>query len=88
MSEAIFFVFLISVSDNLCVGARAELMAPADQFFPQSSKIIDLSVEGYPYRSILISQRLVSSGQIDNAQATMSEEDERTFLIERPNVFA
>jgi hypothetical protein len=75
------------MDDDFCIGVGSELMAFPLQLFSQFLKIIDLPIENHPYGPVLIGQRLVSAGQIDNAQAAMSQEDEWGFLTKRPNVF-
>jgi hypothetical protein len=56
-------------------GIRSRFVAMASRFEPLTNRpvVVDLAVEDDPRRIGLVGNRLMSGGQIDDAQAAMSE---------------
>jgi hypothetical protein len=87
MPETIFLILLISVNNDFRIGVRLKPVSKIFQPASQLSKIVNFAIKNHPYLPILIRQGLVSCSQIDDAQSTMPEEDERASLIYGANVF-
>ncbi len=67
--------FLVSVDDDLGVGMRPEAMPAALELGPQRREVVDLAVEDDQHRAVLVGERLLTSGDIDDAQAAVGEPD-------------
>src|SRR5208337_648156 len=71
---------LVEMDDDFRVGIGPETVAPGFQLFSKFAKVVDLPVEHHPYGSILIEDRLLSAGQVNNSQAAHAQS--RTRLDE------
>jgi hypothetical protein len=61
--------------ENFGVALRGELMTQGLQILSQATKVIDLSIEYHPYRSIFVVYGLVSCFQVDDGEAAHRESD-------------
>lgn len=61
------------------MAAGPECMAALEEFRSQLQVVVDLSVEDDLERAVFIGHRLVAAGQVDNAQATVTQ---RATLIQ------
>ena len=61
------------MNEYLRVGVRAELMAAGFKVPPQLDIVEDLAIEHDPDRAGLVGDRLPASGEIDDAQARVSQ---------------
>ncbi len=64
---------LPGVDNDLGVGMSAEDVAQRLQFGHQFLEIIDFAIEHDDHRAILVEQRLLSAGQVDDGQAPVSQ---------------
>src|SRR5260370_30045967 len=55
----------------------AEAMALFRQFIGQRLEVVDFAVERDRYAAVLVEQRLMAAGDIDDGEATMTEADSR-----------
>src|SRR5690242_20088399 len=67
----------IQVDDGFRVRPSPELMSARQIPAVQFREIVDLAVKGDPDGSILVGQRLVSPGQIDDRETPKAEPDRR-----------
>jgi hypothetical protein len=76
---------LVRVDDHFGVGRCIEAMTGGFQFRAKLAKIVDFPVEDDPHRPILVVNRLVPGGQVDDAQAPHSERytlvDQHSFVV-------
>jgi hypothetical protein len=78
LSEAFFSAFFIEVDDRFGVGVGREAMATGDQVVPKLRVIVDFPIEHPPYLAILVGNWLVTTFNIDDAEAPESKSDPRT----------
>jgi hypothetical protein len=60
--------------DGFGIGAGAEGMAESGQFRDQIDEVVDLAVEHHPDAVILVRQGLLTGGDVDDRQATVTED--------------
>jgi hypothetical protein len=65
------------MDDNLGVALGPEAVAACDELVPQLDVVENLAIEYDPQRAILVGQRLLSGGEIDDRESRMSEADVR-----------
>jgi len=63
------------MNENFGVALGLEAMAAIDQHTSQALIVIYLAIANDPYRAIFIMNRLVAAFEIDNRQATHSQND-------------
>ena len=66
-----FAVLLVKVNDDFRVRMGVKLMALSGQFAPQLHVVENLAIEHHPDRAILVVDRLVAAGQVDDAQTRL-----------------
>src|SRR5580700_10985330 len=75
MLDAILAIFLVEVNDGLGIALGSITMAARDQSLAQRTVVIDFTVENYPDRTIFVAERLMSVGDVDDAEAAHAEAD-------------
>ena len=73
--QAVRALLLVEVEDDFRVGVGAELVSLRDERRAQFLEIVDLAVEDDPDRAVLVRERLMSLGQVNDAQPAMAESD-------------
>src|SRR5262249_13781892 len=73
MLHAITPIFFIEVNDHLCIAVGPKSVAACDQILSQRQLIIDFTVEDDPNCCVLITQRLMSMHDINDAHAPPSQ---------------
>src|SRR2546428_12015733 len=63
-------VFFVQMNDDLTVSGSLERMPLLEKIFPQRSEVVDFAIEDHPEAGVLVGHRLVTSGKIDDAEAT------------------
>src|SRR5262245_30955752 len=66
---------LVTVHDHFSIASRAEAMPETFQFHPQFAEVVNLAVEDYEDRFILVADRLLTAGHVDDRQSGNSESD-------------
>ena len=66
-------VFLVQVHDRLGVARRPEPVTAGLEVGPQLGEVVDLAVEDQPHRAVLVGDRLVAGGEVDDAEAAHPE---------------
>jgi hypothetical protein len=72
---------LVPVDDHLGVGMGAEPVARALQLRAQVREVVDLAVERHPDAAVLVRQRLLTRGDVDDAQPAMREADALAHVV-------
>ena len=72
-AEALDAEIFIEVNDRFCIRFGSEAVPAADQFFAQTTIVVDFSIQGNPDGLIFIRDRLMPSGEIDNAQPAIAQ---------------
>src|SRR5580693_9563249 len=75
MLDASATVLFVEMNDRLRVRVSAESMTGCNQSFAQDQMIVDFPVEHDPYRAVFVAKRLISRGQIYDAEAADSQSD-------------
>ena len=70
--------FFVEVDDRLGIAPRTEAMAAGDQVATQLVMIVDLAVENDLDRAVLIPDRLLPAGDIDDREPAHAERDLRS----------
>ena len=73
--DALVVIVLVGVDDDFRVRPGAEAVALALQLIAELSVVVDLAVEHHGDRPVLVVDRLVAAGQIDDAQPRHAEAD-------------
>ena len=68
-----FAPLLPRVHDDLGIGTRAKGVTKALQFGNQFDKVVNLAVEHHHHAAVLIEQRLLTAGDVDDGQAPVAE---------------
>ena len=63
------------MDDDFGVGMGSEPVAAAFELGAQRRKVVDLAVEDDPHRAVLVRQRLLPRGDVDDAQPAVAEPD-------------
>src|SRR5208282_893519 len=66
-------VLLVKMQNGFGVAVRPELMAPRQEIRAQIAIVIDFTVEGNPDGLVLVGDRLVAAGQVNDAQAPIPQ---------------
>src|SRR6478672_8972632 len=66
-------VLLVGVNNDFRVASGAELMSERLQALRQLREVIDLAVEDYPNGAVFVAEWLLTSFDVDYAEATVSE---------------
>ena len=69
----IFSAIFIEVDNGFGVGARGKNMAVGQQFLPQLGIVVDFAIEEYPDAAVLVGDGLMSSGNVNDTQATVAQ---------------
>ena len=64
---------LVEVDEDLGVALRAERVAPGLEPAPEGGEVVDLAVEDGPDRAVLVRERLMPAGQVDDRQPAEPE---------------
>src|SRR4051794_38056696 len=68
--DTIFSVLLVGVHDDLGVAVRSKAMPLSFKFVAQLGEVVDLTVQSYDDRAILVRDRLVATCDVDDAEPT------------------
>src|SRR5262249_4996035 len=88
--DTLFAHLFVEVHDHFRVGGSLEPMPAGHELIPQLEIVVDLPVEGDPYRSILAAYRLMARVEIDDGQAPhrhpegSGAADVHSFVIRTP----
>ena len=88
VSKKVLAIFLVQMHENLGVAVGLETVASIDQHPSQALIVIYLAIVNDPYRAIFVMNRLVTAFEIDNRQATHSEDNvsilEKAMVVRPP----
>ena len=70
-----FAVFFVEVHERLGIARGPQLVALLLQLRAQVAVVVDLAVEDGDDRAVLVEDRLVAAGEIDDAQTARAERD-------------
>ncbi len=73
--EALRALLLVEVDDDFRVGVGAEPVPLRDERRAKLLEIVNLAVEDDPDRAVLVRERLVPLGQVNDAQPAVAESD-------------
>jgi hypothetical protein len=65
------------MDDHFGIAAAAEDVSGADQLFHQPLEVVDLTVEHHRHAAVLVVERLLSGGQVDDGKAPVPQPDSR-----------
>src|SRR6185312_12959494 len=71
---------LVEVREHLGVAARAEGVAVCPQAVAERVVVVELAVLHGPHGPVLVGERLVAAGDVDDAQAPRAERDPRSLV--------
>src|ERR1700726_2420887 len=63
------------MDDRFCIALGAIAVATSDQFFSQCEVIVDFAIENDPYGSVFIANRLMTAGDINDAEPPHTDAD-------------
>src|SRR5437667_8574602 len=66
---------VVGVNDSFSIAVGIELVAELFELLAQLAIVVDLAVENNPCRAVLIMNRLLSVGEIDNREASHRQSD-------------
>jgi hypothetical protein len=69
LANASWSHIFVQMNDYFCVGIGGEAVAPALKFRTELREVVNLAVEYDCYRAVLVKDRLMSAGKIDDAEA-------------------
>ncbi len=76
---------LVQMNNHFRIAVGRKMVATRQKLGTKLRKVINFAVENHPYRTVLVKYRLVSSSQIDDAQAAHSQAgsvfDENALVI-------
>src|SRR5713226_10519012 len=62
-------ILLVEMNENLRIASRREAMAEAQELIPQSQEVIDLAVHDNDDGPVLVENRLVTAGDVDDRES-------------------
>jgi hypothetical protein len=75
VSEALFAVIFIEVDNSFSIRAGDESVPASEQFLAKFRIVINFTIQEHPDGSIFIADRLVTAGDINNAEPPMAQTD-------------
>jgi hypothetical protein len=73
------------MNDGFSIGTCSEVMAAREQVIAKLGEIVNLAIEHHPDAAVLIGKRLMTAGEIDDAEApktkTQTAVNENAFVI-------
>ena len=81
MADARLAVLFVRVEDDLRVRPGGELVTAPDELLAQLDVVENLAVERDPERLVFVRHRLVSAGQIENAQSCVAQPHARVRVV-------
>src|SRR5215469_1838112 len=89
LADTFRLIFLIGMDDHFGIAVCGETVATFLEFCSQFTEVVNFSVENNPDRFVFVVNRLVSAGQVDDAQSPHSQGDvisNEYALVVRPSV--
>src|SRR5262249_4659953 len=71
---------LVQTENDFAIAVRQETMAILLETFAQFAIVVDLAVADQDQRAVLVVQRLLSTGEVDDGQPTMSQRHVRVVI--------
>ena len=75
--DAVFAPCLPGMDDDFGVGARVEAVAERNELGDEFLEVVDFAVEDHRHAVVLVPQRLLAGGDVDDRQPAMTEADVR-----------